>query len=238
MRPPIVWISVAFGAGLWTGLDAFQVRGAWYVVAPVLVGAAALHRRAPLGAALGIMAAAGVLWGGAAVRERDDTCAGRWSRERGAGSSKAAIVQLGDPAPASGGLVEADVVPGACGGALGLRWPEGYRAAGGTTWVVAGRWTGFGERGGPPAPARRGAARCHRALRRGAAARGSVGVAFRGRLALGHGDRRRDLGRPGHDACPPRAAARGARAGGDARHRAHHRARLRHRGADRRGREP
>ena len=147
MRPPILWISVAFGAGLWTGLDAFQVRGAWYVVAPVLVGAAALHRRAPLGAALGIMAAAGVLWGGAAVRERDDTCAGRWSRERGAGSSKAAIVQLGDPAPASGGLVEADVVPGACGGALRLRWPEGYRAAGGTTWVVAGRWTGFGERG-------------------------------------------------------------------------------------------
>src|SRR5213083_1748089 len=153
MRPPILWISVAFGAGLWTGLDAFQVRGAWYVVAPVLVGAAALHRRAPLGAALGIMAAAGVLWGGAAVRERDDSCAGRWSREpggsreQGAGSSKAAIVQLGDPAPASGGLVEADVVPGACGGALGLRWPEGYRAAGGTTWVVAGRWTGFGERG-------------------------------------------------------------------------------------------
>src|SRR2546425_4277873 len=64
MRPPILWISVAFGAGLWTGLDAFQVRGAWYVVAPVLVGAAALHRRAPLGAALGIMAAAGGLWGG------------------------------------------------------------------------------------------------------------------------------------------------------------------------------
>src|SRR5881409_2283733 len=153
MRPPILWISVAFGAGLWTGLDAFQVRGAWYVVAPVLVGAAALHRRAPLGAALGIMAAAGVLWGGAAVRERDDSCAGRWSREpggsreQGAGSSKAAIVQLGDAASASGGLVEADVVPGACGGALRLRWPEGYRAAGGTTWVVAGRWTGFGERG-------------------------------------------------------------------------------------------
>src|SRR6266566_5305899 len=141
MRPPILWISVAFGAGLWTGLDAFQVRGAWYVVAPVLVGAAALHRRAPLGAALGIMAAAGVLWGGAAVRERDDSCAGRWSRERGAGSSKAAIVQLGDPASASGGLVEADVVPGACGGALRLRWPEGYRAAAlllfGYLWLLA-----------------------------------------------------------------------------------------------------
>src|SRR5438128_7331396 len=159
MRPPILWISVAFGAGLWTGLDAFQVRGAWYVVAPVLVGAAALHRRAPLGAALGIMAAAGVLWGGAAVREREATCTGRWTAGEGrwkAGEggrgivdsrTRAAIVQLGDPASASGGLVEADVVPGACGGALRLRWPEGYRAAGGTTWVVAGRWTGFGERG-------------------------------------------------------------------------------------------
>src|SRR2546428_9166527 len=138
MRPRILRIRVPFGAGLWTGLDAFQVRGGWYVGAPVLVGAAALHRRAPLGAALGIMAAAGVLWGGAAVRERDDTCAGRWSRERGAGSSKAAIVQLGDAASASGGLVEADVIRGACGGALRLRWPQGYRAAGGTTWAVAG----------------------------------------------------------------------------------------------------
>src|SRR2546426_12771298 len=55
------------------------------------------------------------------------SCAGRWSRERGAGSSKAAIVRLGDAASASGGLVEADVVPGACGGALRLKWPEGYR---------------------------------------------------------------------------------------------------------------
>src|SRR2546428_6692472 len=147
MRPPILWISVAFGAGLWTGLDAFQVRGGWYVGAPVLVGAAALHRRAPLGAAGGARAAGGVRGGGAAGRGRDDRCAGRWGRGRGGGSSKAAIGQLGDAASASGGLVEADVVPGACGGALRLRWPEGYRAAGGTTWVVAGRWTGFGERG-------------------------------------------------------------------------------------------
>src|SRR3989442_7013305 len=137
MRPPILWISVAFGAGLWTGLDAFQVRGAWYVVAPVLVGAAALHRRAPLGAALGIMAAAGVLWGGAAVRERDDSCAGGWSRERGAGSSKAAIVQLGDPAAADGGLVEADVGPGAGGGALRVTGAQGEPGAGRATWGVA-----------------------------------------------------------------------------------------------------
>src|SRR2546425_6858773 len=102
MRPPILWISVAFGAGLWTGLDAFQVRGAWYVVAPVLVGAAALHRRAPLGAALGIMAAAGVLWGGGAGGEGGDSCAGGWSRGRGGGGSKAAVVRLGDGAAAGG----------------------------------------------------------------------------------------------------------------------------------------
>src|SRR5207245_4990742 len=105
-------------------------------------------RRAPLGAAVGIMAAAGLLWGAAAARERDDTCAGRWIRERGAGSSKAAMVRLLDPAPDSGGIVEADVVGGACGGALRLKWPDGYRAAGGgTTWVVAGRWTGLDDRG-------------------------------------------------------------------------------------------
>src|SRR5207245_10279941 len=121
-------------------------------------------RRAPLGAAVGIMAAAGLLWGAAAARERDDTCAGRWIRERGAGSSKAAMVRLLDPAPDSGGIVEADVVGGACGGALRLKWPDGYRAAGGgTTWGGAGRWTGRGGRrllgGGRAPPAAPGPAR-------------------------------------------------------------------------------
>src|SRR2546425_7729622 len=100
MRPPILWISVAFGAGLWTGLDAFQVRGAWYVVAPVLVGAAALHRRAPLGAALGIMAAAGFPWGGAGGRGRGHTPAGGLGRGRGAGSRTAAIAGLGEASAA------------------------------------------------------------------------------------------------------------------------------------------
>src|SRR3989442_983069 len=116
MRPPILWISVAFGAGLWTGLDAFQVRGAWYVVAPVLVGAAALHRRAPLGAALGIMAAAGVLWGGGAGGGRGGRRAGGRRRGGGAGGSKGGSVQLGEPAAANGGTVWAGVVPGAGGG--------------------------------------------------------------------------------------------------------------------------
>jgi len=145
MRPPILFLTIAFAAGLYAGLDLFAVRGAWYVVVPVLGTALLLARRAPLGAALGVMGVAGLVWGMAAGREREATCAGSWSRERGAGSSKAAIVRLEDPVPASGGIVDADVRPGTCGGSLRLRWPEGSAVRGGTTWVVAGRWSGVGE---------------------------------------------------------------------------------------------
>ena len=113
-----------------------------------------LSRRAPLGAALGIMGVAGLVWGMAATRERAATCAGKWSREQragsgeqGAGSSKAATVRLADPVADTGGVVEADVVPGLCGGAVRLRWPEQTAARGGTTWVVAGRWVGSVDRG-------------------------------------------------------------------------------------------
>ncbi|HVH69473.1 MAG TPA: DNA internalization-related competence protein ComEC/Rec2 [Gemmatimonadales bacterium] len=115
---------------------------------PVLVGATLLHRRAPLGAALGIMGVGGLLWGMAATRERRATCAGRWSAgEGGSGRARAAIVRLADPVADTGGVVEADVVPGGCGGALRLRWPEQNAAHGGTTWVVAGRWVGSIGRG-------------------------------------------------------------------------------------------
>src|SRR3989441_6318534 len=159
MRPPILWITVAFGAGLASGLDLFAVRGAWYVVASVTAAALWLARRAPLGAAMGIMGAAGMLWGGAALRERAATCEGRWTAREsrwtagaggwmaGEGGARAAIVRLGDPAPVGGGVVEGDVVAGSCGGALRLRWPDGIPAAGGTTWVVAGRWVGSDDRG-------------------------------------------------------------------------------------------
>jgi len=148
MRPPILVLTVAFGVGLSAGLDLFVLRGAWYVVVPVLGTALLLAQRAPLGAALGVMGVAGLLWGMAAGREREATCAGSWSRERGAGGSRAAIVSLEDPAPASGGIVDAEVLPGTCGGSVRLRWPEGTAARGGTTWVVAGRWSGVGEGGG------------------------------------------------------------------------------------------
>src|SRR2546430_5606952 len=148
MRPRILVLTVAFGVGLSAGLDLVVLRGAWYVVVPVLGTALLLAQRAPLGAALGVMGVAGLLWGMAAGREREATCAGSWSRERGAGGSKAATVRLEDPAPVSGGIVDAEVLPGTCGGSVRLRWPEGTAARGGTTWVVAGRGGGGGAGGG------------------------------------------------------------------------------------------
>src|SRR6266704_4164594 len=108
MRPPILFLTVAFGVGLWAGLDPLAFPGT------------------------------------ATVREREATCTGRWAARENAGEghTRAAIVRLADPAPAQGGIVDADVLPGACAGSVRLRWPEGTGARGGTTWVVAGRWTG------------------------------------------------------------------------------------------------
>src|SRR5256885_13226190 len=100
------------------------------------MGAVVLARRAPLGAACGLMLIAGIWWGNAATREQSASCAGRWN----AAATHAAVVRLNDPAPAAGGVVEAVAQPGRCGGSLLIRWPDGHAAHGGTTWVVAGRF--------------------------------------------------------------------------------------------------
>jgi competence protein ComEC len=146
MRPPILYITIAFGLGLWAGLDGVGLRGTTWAV---LAAAAVLSRRAPLGAACGVMLVAGMLWGGAAARERAATCAGVWRRGMGEGGrgTRAATVRLRDPAPASGGVVEGDVTGGPCAGTLTIRWPDRHTARGGTTWTVAGRWLGDAERG-------------------------------------------------------------------------------------------
>lgn len=145
MRPPILWITIAFGAGLFAALNPYAVRSAPYAGLPVLLGAVVLRRRAPLGAACGVMLVAGAVWGMAALRERDATCAGVWGR--GQSTTRSAILRLTDPAPATGGVVEGVVQAGPCGGALAVRWPQGYVARGGTTWVVAGRFLGNTKRG-------------------------------------------------------------------------------------------
>src|SRR6266576_399194 len=151
MRPPILFLAVAFGVGLWAGLDPFVFPGAalWGVAVSLVATSGWLAARAPLGAAVGIMGVAGMLWGAAAVRERDATCTGRWAAggRAGEGHTRAVIVRLADPAPARGGIVDAEVLPGTCGGSVRLRWPEDHAARGGTTWVVAGKWSGL-DRGG------------------------------------------------------------------------------------------
>jgi len=151
VRPPILWMTVGFGAGLWAGLALFGATGSgpWGVTLAVVGGAAVLHRRAPAGVAVGLALVGGMVWGAAALRVRAGTCAGRWSGERYAGGGKAAVVRLQDPVPDSGGVVTGIVTSGSppCGGALRMRWPDGHVARGGTLWVVAGRWLGDAERG-------------------------------------------------------------------------------------------
>ncbi len=146
MRPPILFLAVAFGVGLWAGLDPFVFPGAalWGVAVSLVATSGWLAARAPLGGAVGIMGVAGMLWGTAAVRERDATCTGRWAAggRAGEGHTRAVIARLADPAPAQGGIVDAEVLPGTCGGSVRLRWPEDHAARGGTTWVVAGKWSG------------------------------------------------------------------------------------------------
>src|SRR2546430_12891563 len=102
MRPPILFLTVAFGVGLWAGLDPFVFPGRalpggalWVVALPVLAVAAWLARRAPLGAAGGIMGVAGRgLW----------TAAGRgWAghrERRRAGRRKGTGKTPGGPTPA------------------------------------------------------------------------------------------------------------------------------------------
>src|ERR1700746_1878438 len=110
MRPPILYLTIAFAAGLSAGLGGVDL-----LIPALLVtcGAALLWRRAPLGAALGVMMVAGSLWGGAARRERQASCAGQWSQAI-LTPTRAAVVQLNDPVPGSGGVADGTVIAGAC----------------------------------------------------------------------------------------------------------------------------
>src|SRR2546426_7665525 len=99
-------MSVAFGAGLWAGLDSFPRSGEWGGVALVLAAALLVAREAPVGAAIGVMGVAGLLWGAAAGRGQDATCAGRGAAGGGGGGTaggggrgRAGGVRVPGPAP-------------------------------------------------------------------------------------------------------------------------------------------
>src|SRR5882724_3928059 len=151
----MLYLTIAFAAGLAAALNAYAVSSAPYAGLPVLAGAAVVWRRAPLGAAFGVMLVAGILWGGAALREQRASCAGAWTNQGvltpgprpGANETRSVIIELTDPVSATGGVAEGVVRTGTCRGTLVIRWPEGHPAHGGTTWVVAGRFLGGGGRG-------------------------------------------------------------------------------------------
>src|SRR3989442_11266723 len=110
MRPPILFLTVAFGVGLWAGLDPFVFPGRalpggalWIVALPVVALAAWLARRAPLGAAVGIMGVAGKVGGAGGGGGGGAARAGKWGRGGGGGGSQGAIRSLGGTAPPNGG---------------------------------------------------------------------------------------------------------------------------------------
>lgn len=147
MRAPIVLFAGAFGAGLWVGLFPFVDPSA---IAALVVGAGVallawrLRRGAPRAAFALLALPAGVLWGVAAHREAGDTCVGRWSRAGPA--MQAVVVRLIDPVSTGGSLTGGEPVAG-CRGEIPLRWPAESAAAGGTTWLVTGRWLSRGDAG-------------------------------------------------------------------------------------------
>src|SRR3989442_2294220 len=143
MRPPILWITIAFGTGLAVGVRLVGDVGTWAVGVPVALGALLLSRRAPVGSAMGIALLAGLAWGEVALGQRAASCGGMGE----AGRFRAVIVRLLDPGPVGGGVVDATGIGGPCRGAVRLRWPDGPDAHGGTTWVAAGRWLGAADRG-------------------------------------------------------------------------------------------
>ena len=67
MRPPILFLTIGFAVGLFLG-EAGRGTGDRYVAVPVLLVAALLVRRAPVGAAVAVMGVAGRGAGHAAGR--------------------------------------------------------------------------------------------------------------------------------------------------------------------------
>jgi competence protein ComEC len=153
MRAPIVLFALAFGAGLTAGLVPFLDPRSMPLTLAACVAIAVTawrwYARAPRTAQVVVVLASGLLWGFAAQREQGVSCVGRWNAEREGGGTRALVVRLLDPVSPGGEVVGGDPQDGACAGEIPLRWPADSVAAGGTTWLVTGRWLseGAGDRG-------------------------------------------------------------------------------------------
>ena len=173
MRPPLLWIAIGFGAGLWAGLAAFS-GDVGSGTCRLLVGGRCPGRATGAGGrrrwdrgGRRVCCGARRRWRGATRAARDTGDGGRGSGDE-ARTRRSCGCSIRYPRMAASWT--AQVQGGVCGGdpdaALARR---ANAAAGGTTWLVAGPWVGDAERGllrvrSRPA-ARRRAARARRPAR-------------------------------------------------------------------------
>src|SRR2546425_7103562 len=92
MRPPILFLTVAFGVGLWLGLDpfAFPDGGLWGAALPLAAASVWLAPRAPLGAAVGVLAGGGVVLGEGGGRGKGGAGGGGGEEGGGGGGERGA----------------------------------------------------------------------------------------------------------------------------------------------------
>src|SRR3989442_12981370 len=101
MRPPILFLTVAFGVGLWLGLDPFAFPDGvlWGAALPLAAASVWLAPRAPLGAAVGVMAVGGLFLGRGGGPGKGGGGGGGGGGGEGGGGRKAATVWGEGPGP-------------------------------------------------------------------------------------------------------------------------------------------
>ncbi len=131
---PAILLTLAYGAGLATGLLHFgSPGGAFLVLGAGLAWAAATRRPVPF-----LLAAAACLGRGSSelawMTDRA-TCAARLPAGR-----LTLTVRLLEPAPVEGGRLDLRPVAAGCGGPVAARWPGGDPRPAGTVTRVAAAW--------------------------------------------------------------------------------------------------
>ncbi|HSE68491.1 MAG TPA: hypothetical protein VLB12_15985, partial [Gemmatimonadales bacterium] len=131
MRPrPVILLTVAYGAGLATGLARFV--DPWTLIPLLIVGV--IGRRTLsgfvcLGAALGCAAGALAKW------EDGLSCSARLPSV-----AVSLTVVLEEPVSESGGVGLSSPVGAGCHGVVAVRWPVGSAARAGSRLRITGRW--------------------------------------------------------------------------------------------------
>lgn len=131
---PAILLTLAYGAGLSTGLLHFGAPLRTTVVLGTILAWAAITRR-PLHLLLAIAVILGRASAELAWVTDAGTCAARFPAGR-----MTLTVHLQEPAPLEGGRLEAAPVAAGCSGAVTVRWPAGDARPAGVTARVAATW--------------------------------------------------------------------------------------------------